>query len=415
MVVADNKKYVLAFLIGMTGTALSLFSSPVEAFHEKAVQVATTNDNLCESKSFLCNQTITSAFDLNGQLWRVWSYKQRIYWDKSIDGGNTFSQPKIVATVNEKISARGENRIKIAFDNFNGVYLSWATPRQKRFTADVRFSYSSDGGENFSSPVTVNDDNLLAGHSFNEMHVTADGDVNIVWLDGRHKAKAKAAGRKIGKNGSSLYKASANPRGGNTNFNNKSLAENTCQCCRIAISENANNELAVFWRQIFETNTREFALLTVKEDSSIIQVSFDEWKIDGCPHQGGSLSIDEKNRYHMVWFNQGNKGKGIFYSQSDDEGNNLSAAIPFGNNTHQAVHPHLKHTADRVDIVWLESSGKNKQLWHVRSNDRGSHFSKPLMIAESSSTTDRPFLISHGEQVLVSWLQHRKVHSIIAL
>ena len=39
MVVADNKKYVLAFLIGMTGTALSLFSSPVEAFHEKAVQV----------------------------------------------------------------------------------------------------------------------------------------------------------------------------------------------------------------------------------------------------------------------------------------------------------------------------------------------------------------------------------------
>jgi hypothetical protein len=367
---------------------------------------------VCGVMSFLCSKTITSAFDSKGQLWRVWTYEQRIYFSQSSDSGKNFNSPSMVESVNEKISSRGENRIKIGFDGHNGVYLSWASPREKRFTADVRFSYSSDGGQSFSAPITINDDNLLAGHSFNEMQVSAEGMVSIVWLDGRKKAIERAAGKEPTFPGSSLYLASANPSKGDFTFSNRSLVSNTCQCCRVALTTNTKGELSVLWRQIYRKNTREFALLTINGKSEAKRVSYDEWQIDGCPHQGGALSIDDRNRYHMVWFNQGEKGKGIFYSKTDNEGETLAKPLSIGDFSKQAAHPHLVHLDDRIDIVWMQTAQNKTQLWHLRSDDRGVSFGEAKMIVETDVTSDRPFLLANGEQIVVSWLQPNRQHLV---
>jgi hypothetical protein len=405
---------VLVFLF------LSFIATDSLGFHEKAKPLDKNEAVDCKVSSFLCTKTITLAFDPMGQLWRVWSYQQRVYFSQSNDNGKTFNAPRMIPSINEKVSARGENRIKLGFDKMSnrdkqGVYLSWASPKSKRFTADVRFSYSGDGGESFSQPITINDDNLLAGHSFNEMHVADNGEVSIVWLDGRKKVLERAAGKQPTEPGSSLYLAKANPRQGDLSFVNQSLESNTCQCCRIAITKNNKGELAILWRQIYQKNTREFALLTMNGDKQTKRVSFDEWKIDGCPHQGGALSIDSENRYHMVWFNQGGKGKGIFYSRTDDEGNTLQKPKPIGDFSMQSVHPHLIHSNNRVDIVWMQSNENKTQLWHLRSDDRGVTFGEAQVIAESEVSGDRPFLISQGTEVIVSWLQPNNKHVIRAL
>ncbi len=380
-----------------------------------------TPSSKCKNSAVECVKTVTSAFAPNGDLWRLWAHQQKLWVQISQDNGVTFSPKKVLPLPAEKISARNENRPKIAFDNTNGVYLSWATPREKKYTADVRFSYSNNYGKTFIKPITVNNDNLLTGHSFNEMLVAENGDVSIVWLDGRLSHQLRKQGKQS--NGSALFLAQANFKNADGDslpvFTNNQLANGTCVCCRISMDFNQKGELGILWRHIYGDNIREFALLTLAKSeikpTQVYQVSHDHWKINGCPHQGGAISIDEQNRYHMVWFNQGDKGKGIYYASSDDQGKSLSKPISVGLLSQQASHPYLSKNNENIDIVWTQFNGIEHQLWHQRSIDNGQSFSKAKLLAKSKSGSDRPFIIHKGKVSYVSWQRPKQGHWITAL
>jgi len=371
----------------------------------------------CEEADIVCAKTVTSAFAPNGDLWRLWAINSSLYFQISTDNGLTFSVVNNVAIAKEKISARNENRPKIAFDNYLGVYLSWASPKEKKYSADIRFSYSSDYGKTFTKPITVNDDNLLTGHSFNEMLVTGEGDISIVWLDSRLAYQLRLQGKPT--NGSALYMGKANYRKSDLDFSNEQLANNTCVCCRIAMNYNNHGELAIFWRHIYGDNIREFALLTLAQGESVqqtpYQISYDRWKINGCPHQGGAISINGNNRYHLVWFNQGEVGKGIFYASSDDQGKSLTKAIAVGVQSAQAAHPHLNTNGNNIDIVWTQFNGTEHELWYQRSKDNGKSFSDSVLLTTAAEGADRPFIIKKGKSSYVSWHRPKQGHWVQVL
>jgi len=387
--------------------------------HQHSVKMATKMSVVtCQIADIRCAKTVTSAYAPNGDLWRLWVLNNTMWYQISDDHGASYTQPKAVPIAAENISARNENRPKIAFDNNRGVYLSWAMRREKKYTADIRFSYSEDYGKTFTNAITINNDNLLAGHSFNELHVTEQGDVSIVWLDGRLSHQLRKQGKKA--KGSALYLGQANPRKGIQDFTNVALANNTCVCCRIAIDENKQGKLAVFWRHIYGDNIREFALLTLNETQQssnnlpvMQQISFDHWQIDGCPHQGGGISIDEQNQYHLVWFNQGTQGKGIFYAHSKDQGKSLSKPVAIGTQIIQAIHPNIVVSDNKVTLVWMAFNGETHELWMQQSQDGGKSFNEATILAEAEQGGDRPFLIKQGKkgkQHLVSWLRFNEDH-----
>ncbi len=382
----------------------------VEAHQHKVTTEQQAAD--CQNIAVECGQTVTSAVAYDGKLWRVWSQQQQLYYQVSSDDGQHFLPAVKVNIAPEEISSRGENRVKIAFDRQGGVYLSWASPREKRFTADIRFSYSLDNGKSFSATTTINDDGLLAGHSFNEMQVSIDGKVSLIWLDSRDKL---LAADKSTVKGSSIYFAKGWPRKNELAFSNQRLVSGTCQCCRLAFDVNQQGQAALLWRHIYQQNTREFALLTLDNEKVPVKVSDDRWHIDGCPHQGGALSIDSNNRYHMVWYNQGEKGKGIFYAHSDDQGSNISQPLAFGNNANNAAHPHMLSWKNRVDIVWLEANDQGYSLWHSTSRDYGKTFTAAKQLHNVNGSADRPFVIAGAKTPLVSWHSASQQHWISAL
>ena len=384
--------------------------------NHKLSQKPITEGVICQPGESRCAKTITTVFAPNGDLWRLWVNNQQLFYQISSDHGAHFGQVKSIGIAKENIAARNENRPKIGFDDKGGIYLSWAVSGKKRFTGDVRFSYSLDNGKSFAMPITVNNDGLVTGHSFNEMLVSPDGEVQIVWLDGRYRYMQRKAGKDF--NGSELYLAKGNPRKSIV-FNNESLATGTCVCCRIAIDTDNQGNLAIFWRHIFGDNIREFALITLDDErqnlAEIKQISEDHWYIEGCPHQGGGLSITENNRYHLVWYNQGDKGKGNFYAYSDDAGQTKSKPFTFGNLAKQAAHPNISHHGDTVDIVWLEFDGQKHSLWHQQSKDGGRSFNEAKILANSTTGADRPFIISQGNKSIVSWHRPNTGHWVAIL
>lgn len=373
--------------------------------HQSKMKLSTSKSTLdCKKVDIRCAKTVTSEFSTNGDLWRLWSQNQSMYYQVSNDEGSTFSSAKRIPITAEKISARNENRPKIAFDKKQGVYLSWAMPREKKYTADIRFSYSKDYGKTFSTPITVNDDDLLTGHSFNEMLVDQDGNITIAWLDGRLKTPNKRG------QGSAIFMATANMNNSQTSFINSEIVNGTCVCCRLALDTNKKGNLAVLWRHIYGDNIREFAITTLNEQQQPYQVSYDHWKIDGCPHQGGALSIDDNNRYHMVWFNQGDKGKGIFYAHSDNAGKTLTTPLSVGEQSAQAAHPHMSEKNGIVDIVWTQFTGTEHQLWHQVSKNNGLSFAPATIIATAKSGADRAFVLNKGGKRYVSWQRFQQSH-----
>ena len=393
--------------------ALLCFLPSAFAAHEqhqaRANNINADNKINCQQADIRCAKTVTSAFAPNGDLWRLWSQNQALYYQISIDTGVNFSAIQRIAIADEKVSARNENRPKIAFDSKQGVYLSWVMPRDKKYSADIRFSYSKDYGKTFSAPITVNDDGLLTGHSFNEMIVDEQGNVSIVWLDGRLKeANSKSQG-------SAIYMATANMKDEQGFHANLMLVNGTCVCCRLAIDFNAKGNLAILWRHIYGDNIREFALTTLTEQETPYQVSHDHWNINGCPHQGGALAIADNNRYHLIWYNQGEQGKGIFYAYSDDAGKTLTTPLAIGEQAAQAAHPHLNEHNGVVDIVWTQFTGSEHQLWHQRSTDNGQSFSAAKIIATAKSGADRAFILNNKGKSYVSWQRFGQDHWISQL
>lgn len=376
-------------------------------------QIAT----ICYNKTpphIKCAETVTSTFDQKGTLWTVWAFNNYLYLQSSTDQGQNFSPAQRINTTPESIKARGESRPKIKLDQQGNIYLTWTKSLGKRFTSDIRFSYSKDGGHTFSKPVTINDDQLKIGHSFDSLAIGQKGEIFITWLDGRDGFKAKQAGEDY--TGSSLYYSYSTDQG-NSFSANKKIAGQTCQCCRLQTAIDQNNQAVVVWRHIFAGGIRDHALLKFNDwenAGEVTRITHENWKIDACPHHGAGLSIAKDNRYHLVWFSNSATHQGLFYGFSTDSGKSFSK--PFNFAQQGSAHPHTLTLDRQALIVWQEFDGSHTLAKLIRSNDRGETWDKPQVIAQvATDKMDQPFLINKDHQAYLSWHQPNQGYQLIAL
>ena len=119
-----------------------------------------------EKVSVHCGRTPSATFDAHGNLWVAFVQNEFVYVSQSQDRGKSFSDPVTVNSVAEDAEHNGENRPKIIIDDRGRVFVSWTLKTSSRFAGEIRFSRSTDGGENFETPRTINDDNLFLFNVF---------------------------------------------------------------------------------------------------------------------------------------------------------------------------------------------------------------------------------------------------------
>jgi thiol-disulfide isomerase/thioredoxin len=344
----------------------------------------------------------TTAFDANGRLWAVWAFGPHLYVNHSDDKGSTFSTPVKVNAEAEKISTNPESRPHIKIASNGNVYVSYAIKLKKRFSGHVKFSRSTDGGKTFSTPIIVNDNRDMIGHSFPVLGINKQDQLYIAWLDSRDRVAAKKAGKDY--NGSALYYATSDDHGVSFQPNAK-IADTTCQCCRLDMA--MDNELPVItWRHIYGDNIRDQAIIRFTDQTTLgkaQRVSEDQWQIDACPHHGSTLAIDDNGSYHTAWFTQGSTRQGLFYASSNNQGQQFSAPLPFGDAEAQAKHPTLLTIDDTLYLAWKAFDGEQNHIRLMQSNNNGAQWQAVQTIASSSGDTDHPFLIENAGNAYLSW------------
>ncbi|MEO8992394.1 MAG: sialidase family protein [Nitrosospira sp.] len=373
------------FLISVSTTALA--SQPDSANGEQGHSMSHA------PKAMLA---VGATLDENGRLWIARVENQRLLVSWSDDEGKNFSTPVAVTPEPETIAADGESRPKIAVTRDGTVLLTWVQSLPQKYAGNVRFARSTDSGKSFSSPITLNDDGRITAHRFDSMAIDGNGRVVIAWLDARDRDAAKEKGENF--TGTSIY-TTESANNGKSFDPNRRFYEHACECCRIALAWTKDGPAAL-WRNIFGTNTRDFAIANL-DKGGVRRATRDEWKIDACPHNGGSLAADRWGKLHLAWFTNGTARQGLFYKNID--GDWESSPMPIGNPAAQANHASVIAEDKIVILSWREFDGQSYSIHMMYSVNGGVSWSEPARLMSSVGATDYPIPLISGEQVLVLW------------
>lgn len=106
----------------------------------------------------------------NGEIYVAWSWNNKIWFDRSLDGGKTWLEKDIVAAEQPggwNFDIPGIQRCNgmpvLVCDLSNGpnrgtLYLNWADQRHGADDTDIWLAKSTDGGNTWSKPLRVNND-----------------------------------------------------------------------------------------------------------------------------------------------------------------------------------------------------------------------------------------------------------------
>lgn len=345
---------------------------------------------------------IGAAVDGQGRLW-IASVERagaaaNIFVRISADDGATWSAPRAVLRTPEAVEANGEGRPKVAFGPQRQVYISYTKPLGKPHTGDIRFVRSTDGGASFTDPFTVQRDSAPITHRFDTLLVDRAGRIYLAWIDERDAAAARASKRAY--RGAAIYYTVSTDEGASFRPDVK-LADHTCECCRIALAEDAHGRVSAMWRHVFEPNVRDHAIALLSPTGAPAvseRATTDDWKIDACPHHGPGLAFDGGGRRHQVWFTGGDEG-GIFYGAADGS---RAPAKPVRLGGPQAEHADVAAAGTQVVVVWKEFDGEATRVAARVSRDGGATWAEQ-QLARTKGVSDHPHLVQRGEVFWLVW------------
>lgn len=354
--------------------------------------------------SIHCGSASSAIFDSDDRLWVAFVQDQHVYVSHSDDKGNTFSKAVAVNPIAEDAEHNGENRPKILVDQEGNIFVSWTLKTSRRFTGEIRFSRSIDGGKSFEAPRTINDDGLFAGHRFESLYLTESGHLYLTWIDKRDLEAHLARDETYG--GAAIYYAVSSDQGA-TFSKNARVADHSCECCRIAIAPRGPENIAILWRQIFGETTRDHAIAVLTPEGETLEMhraSYDEWQINACPHHGPTMiQSSQTDDYHMSWFTNGDAHQGTYYGRFSFDDNQPHDVFQVDGNP-GAGHPFLAEFEDILYLVWKGFDGDSSLINLISSLDNGKSWSESLTLIATSEGSDYPFIIEHPDGLYLSWL-----------
>ena len=323
-----------------------------------------------------------------------------------------WGEPRVISSVQEEISADGENHPKLAFGPQGWVVISYTQPLAKPYAGMIRMLRSTDGGLTFSAPFTAHADRQEITHRFESVAFDAQGVLHTSWVDKRDLEQSLKAGKKSSYTGAAIYRNESRD-GGATFGPDIKLADHSCECCRIALTPGRDGVMRAMWRHVFESNVRDhgFAKLAADSESKLVRATFDDWHINACPHHGPGLALASDDGFHAVWFGMRKQGAddvaAVRYARLKPDGSPVLASVrPLPDD--RAEHADVLASGERVALVWRSVDGARSTLKAWLSTDGGQTF-KLQVLGSVTGDNDHPRLAQSGERMVAVWRNAKEV------
>jgi hypothetical protein len=245
--------------------------------------------NAPTSPSVIANGKMPNiAKDNSGNIHLVFGHGDSLLYSASSDEGKKFSPPEIIAIING-LSAGAMRGPQIACGD-QGLIVT-----ANNHAGDI-FCFSRGKDLGWTHSVKVNDMDTVARE--NLMALAADKDlVYAVWLDlrGSHNAIYGSASRDGGKTWSKNKLIYASPD------------STVCECCKPSVAVRENKVYVMFRNWL--AGNRDVYLIK-SDDGGIsfgdaIKLGNGSWPLNGCPMDGGFLSVNKKGTVQTAWMRNG--------------------------------------------------------------------------------------------------------------
>ncbi|HKY04857.1 MAG TPA: sialidase family protein [Blastocatellia bacterium] len=275
------------------------------------------------------------------------------------------------------------------------------------YAYDVRISRSFDKGKTWTGPATPHSDRTQTEHGFVSM-LGAGSRLMIAWLDGR-KFKPQAeehSGHDHGPSDNEMTQRFAEMAGGNRFEREAELDARVCECCQTSAAMTSDG-MVVVYRDRSKEEVRDISVVRYSRGrwSEPKPVYRDNWKIDGCPVNGPSVSATG-GRVAVAWFTATGDRPSVKVAFSND------AAATFG----QPIQVDDSAPLGRVDILmlkdgsaivtWLERTEKGAEIRARKVAGDGS-LRPSVTVAESNAARASGFPQSalFGQGVVFAWTE----------
>ena len=262
-----------------------------------------------------------------------------ILYSYSSDEGKTFSSPVLVDTIPSLFSfaMRGP---QIAAGNNTIVII--ATDQKGNI-----FSWLKDASGKWMKNARINDVDTIAKEGLTALGCDGNKNVVAVWLDLRNDKKNNLYGTRSedgGKTWSKNFMVYTSPDG------------HICECCKPSVTINGKSVFVMFRNWV--NGNRDLYLIKSSDGGATFgaaeKLGTGSWQLNGCPMDGGGLAITGDNSAATVW-----RRKNKIYAcemgkeeKEIGEGKSCTIASAGGKNVYAWV--------ENGKVVYLLPDGKKK-------------------------------------------------------
>lgn len=318
----------------------------------------------------------------------------QLLYQRSSDGGGTWSSAVRVDAGRSpaKTARRGSDpQIAGAGDNLLAIWTVAGTGYGD--SGPLATAVSKDGGKTWQAGPNPADDNSTGGHGYVDVAADGRGAFHLVWLDDR--------------DGKQALRYTRSDDAGNNWDANKTLDQQTCECCWNTLLTASDNRVWALYR---DKNPRDMALAVSNDSGESWQraahVGSFGWQFPNCPEAGGGLAISTPasggETLHAI-VRTGKKGSaGIHYQRSSDEGRYWSS--PRSLQPGVADHPTVAgDRSGNLIAAWDNLEGKDLVIEASISNDNGVTWTRPRRLSAPGTDASHPRAVATSAGLRVFW------------
>jgi|WetSurMetagenome_2_1015567.scaffolds.fasta_scaffold67383_2 hypothetical protein len=118
------------------------------------------------------------------------------------------------------------------------------------------------------------------------------------------------------------------------------------------------------------------------------------------------------NNVHVVWFDNRDSNREIYYKRSTDSGINWGADVRLTNDVYSSTDPSIAVSGLVLHVVWEDSRDMLEKLYYKCSTDGGTNWGVDTRLSEDSSVVYSPSICVSGSNVHIVWNDARNGYQV---
>jgi len=291
-------------------------------------------------------------------------------------------QPNFRLTTDPASSYLSYNNAHCIAANGNNLYVVWWDSRD--LDREIYFNRSTDNGLTWQS-----DTRLTNVNSWSEYPSIAvyGSNIHIVWMDNRDGEYE-------------IYYKHSSDAGLSWSTDEK-LTSNPSEPGIPSLAVSGNN-IHIVWHDVRDGNWEIYYKRSTDNGAT--------WQPD--IRLTNDVSISERasialwdNSIYVVWQDERDNDKEIYFKIATDNGNNWSGDIRLTNSVGESEIPTLAVEESNINVVWGDSRNGigNAEIYVKRSTDSGINWTEDIRITNTLSASNRPSVAVSSNFVHISW------------